>query len=220
VARGRTWSGIDSIGAESEAPLGRPIRTGLRRRLPDGGRQSRRHYPTSRNRTGRRSSVRCTPRSGATSPAGEGSERPPCGQAEPWFLLHLPTLVSPARTIGFNDRRQTDPWALGYGHTNWGAANILPEAGPNSRRGYRAPPAGAARPRSGSMRVRPRFRLPKRAGRPADHYRERSSRRHERESRAYRPAIVPSCNSICSRSIPGCRLPSFSSALRPVNEAE
>jgi hypothetical protein len=220
VASGRTWSGIDSIGAESEAPLGRPIRTGLRRRLPDGGRQSRRHYPTSRNRTGRRSSGRCTPRSGVTSPAGEGSERPPCGQAEPWFLLHLPTLVSPARIVRFDDWHKTNPWALRYGHTNWGAAHILPEAARTLGRGYRAPAGRNRPPRKPLHGGRPRFHLPKRAGRPADHYRERPSRRHERESRAYRPAIVPSCNSICSRSIAGCRLRSFSSALRPVNEAE
>jgi hypothetical protein len=86
------------------------------------------------------------------------------------FLLHLPTLASPARTIRFYDRRQTDPWALGYGYADWGAIHILPEAGP--------------RPSAGDT--------------------------------DRRLAAVPSCDSIWSRPIPGCRLRSFSSALRPV----
>ncbi len=210
MASGLTRSGIDSLVAESEPPPGRPIRTGLRRRLPVGGRRNRRRCQTSRNRTGRRSSARCTPRSGVTSPAGEGSERPPCGQAEPWFLLHLPTLASPARMFTFDDCNRTDPWALRYGYANRGAAYILPEAAPNPN----SPTPGVAGRGTGRGS----------ACRNGQVGRQNTPvgilLRGTRRSLVHRLALVASCNSICSRLIPGCRLRSFSSALRTRHEAE
>ena len=74
------------------------------RPLRDGERQSRRRCPTSRSRNGRRWSGRCTPRSGATSPAVVGSGRPRCGLAEPLFLLHTPTLPKPPRSVVWRSR--------------------------------------------------------------------------------------------------------------------
>ena len=116
------------------------VRRGLLRRRRACGRRNRPRYPTNRNRTGRRSFGRCSPRSGGTSPAEAGSEGPPCGQAEPLCLLQFSRTIDVASSaVARRDHRQTDPWVLGYGNAVWERHQFDQRKAPSPRRGLASP---------------------------------------------------------------------------------